>query len=186
MILLGWSDAAFGTHGQDGRCRLGYKIGVMSSTLTGPAHIPQWASKFPPKPIKSSLVGAIFALREMGYRWYNLRPQMLPGWWDHMEMIREFYIALGHEKIRSYELIDCECLLSHLRTGRFGTEELLTRHFHSILDAQECKALGNVPWIPGAENPADGLTKAKSALEPLSHVLDLARIDPDVRDSCAV
>ena len=46
MLLAGWPDAAFGTHGQDGRCRLGYLIGLMSSTLTGPVHIPQWTSKF--------------------------------------------------------------------------------------------------------------------------------------------
>ena len=44
MLLVGWPDAAFGTHGQDGRCRLGYLIGLMSSTLTGPVRILQWAS----------------------------------------------------------------------------------------------------------------------------------------------
>ena len=41
MLLVGWSDAAFGTLAKDGRCRLGYIIGLMSSTLTGPVHILQ-------------------------------------------------------------------------------------------------------------------------------------------------
>ena len=31
MMLVGWSDAAFGTHTQDGRCRLGYIIGLMDT-----------------------------------------------------------------------------------------------------------------------------------------------------------
>ena len=39
IMLVGWSDAAFGTHAQDGRCRLGYIIRSMSSAITGPAHI---------------------------------------------------------------------------------------------------------------------------------------------------
>ena len=156
-MLAGWSDVAFGTHAQDGRIRLGYIIGLMSSTLTGPAHILQWTSKFTREHVKSSLGGEIFALNEM---------------WDHVGMISEFFAALGREKIRFFGLIDCESLLSHLRTGRFGTEKVLTRHFRSILDALVSRDLGNVAWIPDTGNPADGLTKAKSELGPLFHLLD--------------
>ena len=85
----------------------------------------------------------------------------------HVEMISEFYMALGHEKIRSYGLIDCESLLSHLRTGRLGAEKFLTRHFRCMLDALEGGNLGDAAWIPGAENPAGGLAKAKSEIGPL-------------------
>ena len=88
-----------------------------------------------------------------------------------MEMIREFYVPLGHAKLRAYGLIDCESLLSHLRTGPLGTETFLTRHFRSILDALERGDLGNVAWIPGTENPADGLTKVSSELGPLLDLL---------------
>ena len=91
MLLAGWSDAAFGTHSQDGRCRLGYLIGLTSSTLTGSVHIPQWTSKFTRKHVTSSLGGEIFDLSEM---------------WGHMDMIREFFAALGHAKLGSYGLID--------------------------------------------------------------------------------
>ena len=73
-------------------------------------------------------------------------------------------MALGHEKLRPYGLIDCDSLLSHLRTGRLGTGKILTRHFRSILGAMEGGDLGDVERIPGNENPADGLTKAKSDL----------------------
>ena len=162
-MLVGWSDAAFGTHTQDGRCRLGYIIALMSSTLTGPVHILQWASKFTRKRVKSSLGGEIFALSEM---------------WDHMEMIKDFYAPLGHAEIRSYGLIDCESLLSHLRTGRLGTEKFLTRHFRSIMDALENGALGNIAWIPGTENPADGLTKISSELGPLLDLLKSGKYRP--------
>ena len=119
-MLVGWSDAAFG------RCRLCYIIGLMSSTLTGPVRILQWASKFTRKHVKSSLGGEIFALSEMR---------------GHMERIREFYAVLGREKIRSYGLIDCESLLSHLRAGRLGTEKFLTRQSRSILGALEVEIL---------------------------------------------
>ena len=162
-MLVGWSDAVFGTHTQDGRCRLGYIIGLMSSTLTGPVHILQWTSKFTRKHVKSSLGGEIFALSEM---------------WDHMEMIKDFYAPLGHAEIRSYGLIDCESLLSHLRTGRLGTEKFLTRHFRSIMDALESGALGNIAWIPGTENPADGLTKISSELGPLLDLLKSGKYRP--------
>ena len=46
MMLAGWSYAASGTHALDGRCRLVYIIGLMSSKLTGPAHFLHWASEF--------------------------------------------------------------------------------------------------------------------------------------------
>ena len=106
--------------------------------------------------MKSRLGGEIFAPGEM---------------WDHMEMIREVYTTLGHEKLGSYCLIDCESLLSYLRRGRLGTEKFLTRQFRSILDAAEGGDFGNVARIPGNENPADGLTKATSDRGPLSHLL---------------
>ena len=38
--------------------------------------------------------------------------------------------------------------------------------------------LGNAAWIPGAENPADGLTKAKSDLGPLFHLQDTSIYRP--------
>ena len=163
MMLVGWPDAAFGTHGQDGRCRLGYLIGLVSSTLTGPVHILQWTSKFTRKHVKSPLGGKISALSKT---------------WGYMNMIRELYTALGHEKLGSYGLIDCGSSLSRLRTGRPGTEKFLIRHFRSISDAMEGGGLGYVAWIPGTENPADGLTKATSDRGPLLQLLETGLYRP--------
>ena len=42
MTLVGWSNAACGDRPTTGKCRLGYVIGLMSSTLRGPCRIPQW------------------------------------------------------------------------------------------------------------------------------------------------
>ena len=162
-MLGGWSDAAIGTCSQDGRCRLGYIIGLMSSNLTGPAHILQWDSKFTRKHVKSSLCGEIFALSEM---------------WGHVEMIKVCYAPLGHAKIRAYGIIGCESLLSRPRTGRLGTEKFLTRHFRSIMGALDSGDLGNVAWIPGTENPADGLTKISSELGPLLDLLKTGKYRP--------
>ena len=86
-------------------------------------------------------------------------------------MISEFYMALGHEKLGPYGLIDCAGLLPHHRTGRLGPEKFPTRHFWSTLDAMEGGDLGNVEWIPGNENPADGLTTATSGRGPCFHLL---------------
>merc|ERR1712215_525615 len=42
LSLVGWSDAAYGDLSQNGKCRLGYLISIMSSSLSGPCHILQW------------------------------------------------------------------------------------------------------------------------------------------------
>ena len=135
----------------------------MSSALTGPAHILLWTSTFTRKHVQSSLGGEIVALSEM---------------WGRVEMIKDFYAPLGHAKIRAYGVIGCESLLPHLRTGRLGTEKFLTRHFRSIMDALDSGDLGNVAWIPGTENPADGLTKISSELGPLLGLLKTGKYGP--------
>ena len=94
-------------------------------------------------------------------------------------MIRGRYAALEHEKIGLSGLIDCESLLPHLRTGRSGTEKFLTRHFGSILDALEGGDLGDVAWIPGTEDPADGLTRATIDCCPLYRPLETGIYRPD-------
>ena len=160
-MLVGWPDAAFGPHGQDGRCRLRRTIGFTSSTLTGPVHLPQWASRFTREQVKSPVSGEIFAHSEMrGY----------------MDMLSEFSVGRGHEKIRSYGSIDRESLLSHLRAGRLGAGKFLSRHFRGIMAASETGDLGNVAWTPGTENPADGLTNVESAGGPFLISWELAAI----------
>ena len=65
LSLAGWSDAAYGDLSRNGKCRLGFLVGIMSSSLTGPCHVLQWASKFTRKLVKSSLGGEVYAFSEM-------------------------------------------------------------------------------------------------------------------------
>ena len=57
LTLAGWSDATYGDLSQNGKCRLGYLIGITSSSLTGPCHVLHWTSKFTRKLVKCSLGG---------------------------------------------------------------------------------------------------------------------------------
>ena len=62
--LAGWSDAAWRDQLAEGRRRLGYVIGVTSSTLSGPCHISQWTTTFTRKLVRGSLGGGVYALSE--------------------------------------------------------------------------------------------------------------------------
>ena len=46
------------------------------------------------------------------------------------------------------------------------------------MDALESGALENIAWIPGTENPADGLTKISSELGPSLDLLKTGKYRP--------
>ena len=58
------------------------------------------------------------------------------------------------------------------------TEKYLVRHFLSIQQFLDEGELGNVYWIPGVENPADGLTKLRSEMGPIMTPLETGRFQP--------
>ena len=144
MTLVGWSDAAYGRLSEEGKCRLGYMIGLMSSSLSGPCHVLQWTSKFTRKLVKSSLGGEVYAFSEMA---------------DHMALIREFYAPFVGSSPGTVGLEDCESLFNHLRTKKMITEKFLVTQFLSTQQSLEDKELDNIYWLPGTGNPADGMTK---------------------------
>ena len=78
MTLVGCWDAAYGGQSGLGNCRLGYVLGLISSTLSGPCHIAQWASKSTRKLVRSSRGDEVYAISEM---------------LGHMSMLRGFF---GH------------------------------------------------------------------------------------------
>ena len=51
--LVGWSDADFGDLPQNGKCRVGYLIGLTSSPLTGPCRVLRWTSEFTRKLVET-------------------------------------------------------------------------------------------------------------------------------------
>ena len=79
MTLAGWSDAAYWDQSAEGGCRLGYVIGLMSSTLKGPRRISPWVSKFSREVAKCSPGSGVYALSEMV---------------DHMLLLEDFFRAL--------------------------------------------------------------------------------------------
>ena len=58
------------------------------------------------------------------------------------------------------------------------TEKYLVRHLLSILQALEEEELGNAYWLPGTENPADGMTKVKSEMFPILGLMGSGEFRP--------
>ena len=108
LSLVGWSDAAYGDRSQNGKCRLGYLIGIMSSFLSGPCHVLPWASKFTRKLVKSSLGGEVYAFSEM---------------LDHVALLREIYAPFSHISPGLVGMEDCESLFAHLKNRKMVTEK---------------------------------------------------------------
>ena len=67
---------------------------------------------------------------------------------------------------------DCESLSARLKTKKLITEKFLVRHFLAVQQAIEIQGLGNVCWIPGRGDPADGLTKLHSEIVPLLRLME--------------
>ena len=61
--------------------------------------------------------------------------------------------------------------LTNLSTRRMIAEKYLARHFVSIQQELGEGELENAYWLPGAENPADRLTKVRSDAVPLLRLL---------------
>ena len=57
-------------------------------------------------------------------------------------------------------------------------EKYVVRHFLRIQQFIEEGDLDNVYWIPGTENPADGLTKIRSEMGPILALLETGRFQP--------
>ena len=99
---------------------------------------------------------------------------------DHMALIREFYTPFVGLSPGMVGLEDCESLFSHFRTKKMITEKYLVRHFLSIQQSLENKELDNIYWLPGTGNPADGVTRMKSAMSPMLNLLEFGEFHPGV------
>ena len=74
LQMVGFCDAAYGSHQSDGKSRLGYIVGLSDSIVGGQFHPLCWASRFTRKTVKSSLGGEIYSASEL---------------MDHMGLLRE-------------------------------------------------------------------------------------------------
>ena len=74
-------------------------------------------------------------------------------------------------------LEDCESLFTRLKKNKLITEKFV-RHFLAIQQAIEFQELDNVYWIPGKENPANGLTKLRSEILLLLRLMESGTYNP--------
>ena len=97
---------------------------------------------------------------------------------DHMALLREFYAPFSRMSPGLVAMEDFESLFTHLKNKKMVTEKYLVRHFLSIQQFIEEGDLDNVYWLPGTENPADGLTKSRSEMGPILALLETGRFQP--------
>ena len=149
---MGWPDAAYGDQTEEGKCRSGYVIGLMSSTLKGPRHISQRTPKFARKMVKSSLGGEVYGLSELV---------------DHMLLSKDFYGPFARLDPGVVGLEDCGSLFTLHKTKKRIADKYLVRHFSRIQQALETGDLEKAYCLKGTENPADSLTEVRSGMVPL-------------------
>ena len=140
-----------------------YVIGLTSSTPTGPCHVLRWTSKFTLRLATSSLDGEVYALSEIV---------------GHMSLLREFYGPFGGLGPGMMGLEDCESPFNRPKAKKMIAETYLVRHFLRTQHVLVGSELDNVYWAPGTENPADGLTKVRSDMEPLLRLLESGHRNP--------
>ena len=99
---------------------------------------------------------------------------------DHVALLREFYAPFSHISPGMVGMEDCESLFTHLKNRKMITEKYLVRHFLSIQQFLEDGELENVYWLPGTENPADGLTKLRSEMGPIMALLETGNFRPGI------
>ena len=79
---------------------------------------------------------------------------------------------------RSWAAGACATISGSRAAGDRKWEENLARHFLSIQQPIGEGGLDNAYWFLGAENPADGLTKVRSAMAPRLRLLESGRFNP--------
>ena len=79
---------------------------------------------------------------------------------------------------RSWAAGSCAAIGGSRAAGDRKWEKNLVRHFLSNHQPIGEGGLDNAYWLQGAENPADGLTKVRSATAPRLRLLESRRLNP--------
>ena len=127
-----------------------------------PRDLLQWSSKFTRILAKTSVGGDVYASSEL---------------MDHVALLRELYASFADLSPGLVGLEVRESLFAYVDTARVITEKHPPRHSLSTQRSLGQGDLDTVYWLPGPEDPADGLTKERSDLAPSRRLLQ-ARIDP--------
>ena len=96
----------------------------------------------------------------------------------HMLLLEDSYGPFGGVNPGAVGLEDCGSLFTHLKTKKMIAEEHLVRRFRRIQQALGGGDLENAYWLPGTEDPADGLTKVRRDMVPLLRLLGSGQFYP--------
>ena len=99
---------------------------------------------------------------------------------DHLLLLEDFYGPLKGANPGVVGLVERGSPFAHLKTKRAAAEEHLERHFLGIQQALEERDLENAYWLPGTENPADGLTEVRGDVVPLLELLESGEFARDI------
>ena len=136
----------------EGRCTLGFLIGLSAPAVCGPRQLLQRPSKFPRKLIKGSLSGEVYAFS---------------GTMGHMARLGEFYVSFADASPAMVGMEVCESLLARPDVARTGLEKFFALRFSRIQQALEQGDSDNAFRPTGPGSPADGLAEVKGNPAPL-------------------
>ena len=115
------------------------------SSLNELCHLLQWASEFPRQLVRGGLGCQVPRFSEMV---------------NHMSLLRELYAPLADSSPGVMGLGNCESLFNHLEKEQTIAEEYAARDFLQIQRPLRNGELGSAYWLPGLENPADGVGRS--------------------------
>ena len=97
---------------------------------------------------------------------------------DHMSLMRDFCEPFDSLGPGMASLDACESLFTNPKTERMIAGEYLVRRSMSTQQPLERRELNDAYWRPGAELPADGLTKVRGDMAPLLRILESGGFNP--------
>ena len=99
---------------------------------------------------------------------------------DHAALIRDFPEPSEGLELARAGWEHCDSLVTHTRAEEMITGKYLARRFLSTQRVPHLGESGSISSMPGAENPAGGLTKVRSDVAPLLRILESGRFRPGI------
>ena len=140
MALVLWPDAAYGDLSKEGSCRIGYIVGLMPSSPSGPRNILQGDTKFIRELVESSLGSGVYASRELV---------------DHMAPLRKLRPPVADIPSGMGGMGDCESFFGRLEKKKTVAEEYRNRHFLGFQQVLGRGGLDNAYWLSGVGKPRE-------------------------------
>ena len=161
--LVGQSNAVHGDQSTEGKCRVGFTLGALSPTSSGPRRMLQWTSKFPRMLGKSSLGAEVYAHSETA---------------GHMSPLKDLFGPFDGLNLGAAGLEDCGGPLTCLKTKKMIAGKCLARRSLSTQQSLGEGELDNIYLVPGTGHPADGPSRVRSDMAALLRLLESGHVNP--------